>query len=79
MSNFTFLRLCPKLVGRTGRKELPTQAQNKHIQTPMPLVGFEPMTPAFERTPVHALERAATVFGTQLLYSVVNKPIYSHL
>jgi hypothetical protein len=30
----------------------------------MPRVGFEPMTPAFERAKtVHALDRAATVFG----------------
>jgi hypothetical protein len=30
----------------------------------MPIVGFEPTIPAFERTKtVHALDRAATVIG----------------
>jgi hypothetical protein len=30
----------------------------------MPRLGFEPMTPVFERTKtVHALDRAATVMG----------------
>jgi hypothetical protein len=44
-----------------------TQTQNKHIQTSMPLVGFEPTIPAFERAKtVHALDRAATVIGFRL-------------
>jgi hypothetical protein len=41
-----------------------TQTQNKCTQTSMPLVGFEPATPVFERAKVvHALDRAATVIG----------------
>jgi hypothetical protein len=41
-----------------------TQTQNKHKQTSMPRVGFEPAIPAFERAKtVHALDRAATVIG----------------
>jgi hypothetical protein len=34
----------------------------------MPLVGFEPMNPAFERVTVHALDRAATVIGSIYMY-----------
>jgi uncharacterized membrane protein len=34
----------------------------------MPRVGFEPTTPAFERAKiVHALDRAATVIGVDLV------------
>jgi hypothetical protein len=34
----------------------------------MPLVGFEPTIPAFERAKTfHALDRAATVIGSDLL------------
>jgi hypothetical protein len=41
-----------------------TQTQNKHTQTSMPRVGFEPTIPAFERAnTVHALDRAVTVIG----------------
>jgi hypothetical protein len=41
-----------------------TQTQNKHEQTSMPRVGFEPTIPAFERAKaVHALDSAATVIG----------------
>jgi hypothetical protein len=37
-----------------------TQTQNKHKQTSMPQVRFEPMIPAYERAKtVHALDRAA--------------------
>jgi hypothetical protein len=48
------------------RKPLPThrtaQPQNKHTQTSMPRVAFEPTIPVFERTKtVHASDRAATV------------------
>jgi hypothetical protein len=36
-----------------------THTENKHTQTPMPLVGFEPMIPVFERAnTVRALDRA---------------------
>jgi hypothetical protein len=39
-----------------------TQTQNKHKQTFMPRVGFEPTIPAFERAKtVHALDCTATV------------------
>jgi hypothetical protein len=49
-----------------------TQTQNKRTQTSMPRVGFEPMTPVFERAKmVHALDRAATVNGS--LYSTRNR------
>jgi hypothetical protein len=45
-----------------------TQTQNKRTQTSMPLVGFEPTIPVFERVKtVHALERAATVNGKILI------------
>jgi hypothetical protein len=49
-------------------RPLPThgtaQTQNKHTQTSMPQVGFEPTTPVFERAKtVHALDRVATVIG----------------
>jgi hypothetical protein len=41
-----------------------TQTQNKHKQTFMPRVGFEPTIPTFEREKtVHALDCAATVIG----------------
>jgi hypothetical protein len=40
------------------------QKQNKHKQTAMAQVEFEPMTPVFERAKtVPALDRAATVIG----------------
>jgi hypothetical protein len=40
------------------------QAQNKRIQISIPLVGFEPTTPVFERvTTVDALDPATTVIG----------------
>jgi hypothetical protein len=42
-----------------------TQTQNKHTQTFMPRVEFEPTIPVLERAKaVHALDRAATVIGT---------------
>jgi hypothetical protein len=41
-----------------------TRTQNKRTQTYMPLVGFEPTVPVFERAKtVHVLDRAATVIG----------------
>jgi hypothetical protein len=70
---FQFLNLYT--VGRTPwtghqpvTRSLPThrttQTQNKRIQTSMPLLGFEPTIPGFERaTTVHALDRAAKVIG----------------
>jgi hypothetical protein len=50
------------LDGGSARRKAATYTQNKRTQTPMPLVGFEPTIPVFERAKtVHALERAATV------------------
>jgi hypothetical protein len=41
-----------------------TQTQNKHTQTSMPRVVFEPTFPAFEQAKtVHALDRAVAVNG----------------
>jgi hypothetical protein len=46
-----------------------TQTQNKHIQTCMLRVGFEPTIPAFERAEtVHDLDRAATVICLWMLW-----------
>jgi hypothetical protein len=58
--------LNPKTVGRMGDqpvvRPLPMQTQNKHRQTSMPSVEFEPTIPAFERAKtVYALDPAATV------------------
>jgi hypothetical protein len=45
-----------------------TQTQNKSTQASIPRVVFEPTIPAFEREKtVHALDRAATVIGLNLL------------
>jgi hypothetical protein len=42
-----------------------TETQNKRTKTSMPRMGFERMTPVFEREKtVHALDRAAAVVGT---------------
>jgi hypothetical protein len=44
-----------------------TQTQNKHTQTSLPRVGFEPTIPVFEGAKtVRALDRAATVIGKVL-------------
>jgi hypothetical protein len=46
-----------------------TQTENKRTQTSMSRVGFEPTIPVFEREKtIHALDRAATVIGSELLY-----------
>jgi hypothetical protein len=45
----------------------------------MPLVGFEPTIPAFERAKtVHVLDRAATLIGIHCSYNLQqsNKPNY---
>jgi hypothetical protein len=60
-------------------KSLPTQrttqTQNKRTQTSMPLVGFEPTIPDFERAKtVHALDRAATVIDSLLQYFDIFQP-----
>jgi hypothetical protein len=42
-----------------------TEKQNKHKQTFMPWVGFEPTIPVLERKKIfHALDRPATVIGS---------------
>jgi hypothetical protein len=64
--------LNPETVGRTpwmgdqpAARPLPTQTQNKHRQTPMPSVGFEPTVPVFEQAKtVHALDHVATMMGS---------------
>jgi FAD synthase len=44
-----------------------TQKQNKHKQTSVPQVAFEPTIPVFERAKtVHVLDRAATVIGCEI-------------
>jgi hypothetical protein len=41
-------------------------SQNKHKQTSIPQVGFEPTIPAFKRAKtVHAFDHTATVIGTE--------------
>jgi hypothetical protein len=53
-----------QLVARPLPTYKTTQTQNKRTQTSSPRVGFELTIPVFERaTPVHALDRAATVIG----------------
>jgi hypothetical protein len=69
---FSFL-IYTQSVGLLGRGISPsqgrylrrtTQAQNKRTQASMPLVGFEPTIPVFERGKmVHALDRTATAIG----------------
>jgi hypothetical protein len=50
--------------GSARRKAATYHKQNKYRQTSMPLVGFEPTIPAFERAKTfHALNRAATVIS----------------
>jgi hypothetical protein len=52
-----------------------TQTQNKCRQTSMPLVGFEPTVPPFERVKTfHALDRVTAVIGQ---YSILTD-IVSH-
>jgi hypothetical protein len=66
-----------KTVGRTPwmgdqpvARLLPIQTQNKHRQTSMSYVGFEPTIPAFERAKtVDASDCAATVTGRGWLLS----------
>jgi hypothetical protein len=77
-SLFSFLILYT--VGRTPwtadqpvARLLPTQTENKRTQTSIPRVGFEPMTPTFERAKtVHALEGGATVIGSETTLPVAN-------
>jgi hypothetical protein len=51
-----------------------TETQNKRSQTSVPLVGFEPTIPVFERAKtVHDLDRAATLIGSCVNYTAKNK------
>jgi hypothetical protein len=53
-------------VARTLPAHKSTQTQNKHAQTSMLSLGFEPTNPAFERAKtVYALDSAAAVIGKQ--------------
>jgi hypothetical protein len=66
---FLNLRRSVELFGRVispSQGRYLTQTQNKHKQTSMLRVGFEPTIPAFERAKtVHGLDRAATVIGVR--------------
>jgi FAD synthase len=63
------------LDGGSVRRKAATYAQktnqNKRTQTSMPRVGLEPTIPDFERSEtVHALDRAATVIGNKIIYTL---------
>jgi hypothetical protein len=78
--SFQFLN--PKTVSRTlwmgvqpVARPLPIQTQNKHRQTPMHSVGFEPTIPALDRAKtVHVLDSAGTVSGNtdELLRTLIH-------
>jgi hypothetical protein len=58
-----------QLVARPLSLHRTTRTQNKRIQTYTPRVGFESTIPVFEQAKtVYALDRAATVIGTENLY-----------
>jgi hypothetical protein len=69
---FLNVRHSVRLLGRVispSQGHYLTQTQNKHKQTSMPGVGFEPTIAASERAKtVHALDRAATVIGTVFFF-----------
>jgi hypothetical protein len=49
----------------SAHRKASTYTQNKHTQSSMPRVEFEPMIPVIEQAKtVHALGHAATVIGT---------------
>jgi hypothetical protein len=51
-----------------GRLHTTAETQNKRAQTSMPRLGFKPRIPVFEwAKTVHALDRAATVIGCQMI------------
>jgi hypothetical protein len=61
-----------------------TQTQNKHTQTSMSWVGFEPTIPALERAKVvHALDRTATVIGHYIFsfckFSILYRATYNNM
>jgi hypothetical protein len=58
-------------VARPLHRHRATQTQNKHTQTSMHRVGFEPTTPVYERvTTIYALGHVATVINGRL-YSAI--------
>jgi hypothetical protein len=59
--------------GSAHRKAATEHKQNKHKQTSMPRLGFEPTIPVFERANTfHALDRAATVIGNSFVITYIN-------
>jgi hypothetical protein len=55
-----------------SRRKAATYTQNKHTQTSMPPVGFEPMIPAFEwAKTVHSLDREAIVIGSNVIIIII--------
>jgi hypothetical protein len=49
----------------------PTQTQNKHRQTSMPQMGFEPIIPVFEQAKTfHASDHVATVISKYNGYTI---------
>jgi hypothetical protein len=62
------------LDGGSARRKAATYTQNKRTKTSMPLLGFEPTIPAFERTKtVYHLDSAATVIGSHTKLKKVKK------
>jgi hypothetical protein len=50
--------------GRSARRKASTHTQNKSTPASMPLVGYEPTIPVFERVnTIHTLDRATTVIS----------------
>jgi hypothetical protein len=61
------VRLLRRVISPSQGRYL-TQTEDKHRQTSVPRVGFEPTIPAFERAKtVHALNRAAAVISRFLI------------
>jgi hypothetical protein len=52
-----------------------TQTQNKHIQTSMPRVGFEPTIPVFERTKNSWLRRRGLCDRQDSLLHLITAPL----
>jgi hypothetical protein len=58
------------LDGGSACRKASTYTQNKRTQASMPLMGFEPTIPAFERTKtVHAVNHAVTVVSDVIFMS----------
>jgi flagellar biosynthesis/type III secretory pathway ATPase len=71
---FPNLRHSVRLLGRvisSSQGHYLTRKQNKHKQTSMPRVGFEPTIPGLERAKtVRALDRAVTVIDIIVLITI---------